>query len=222
MTTTIGGRLTHIRGSRSQAEFAQELGVHKNSLGNYERDSRTPDADFLRKIVEAGYNANWLITGEGPVMVGQPEVQPTEKDGLGDDFALVPYYDVEASAGNGRTVGGEAAIGNLAFRREWLRQKGLRNKDLSVIRVAGDSMYPTIRDGSWVLIDTNQAHVKSDGIYALLVDGDLVAKRLQVDLAGGGMYIRSDNPAYREQHLTADQANRLHIVGRVIWAGVEF
>lgn len=69
MTTTIGDRLAHIRGSRSQADFARELGVHKNSLGNYERGDRTPDANFLGKLINVGFNANWVITGEGPMLL---------------------------------------------------------------------------------------------------------------------------------------------------------
>ena len=35
----------------------------------------------------------------------------------------------------------------------------------------------------------------------------------------GGVFIRSDNPAYREQHLPADLAANLTVVGRAIWAG---
>ena len=45
-----------------------------------------------------------------------------------------------------------------------------------------------------------------------------MAKRLQSDFSGG-VYVRSDNPAYREQHLSADLAANLRIVGRAIWAG---
>ena len=67
MTTSIGDRLIQIRGHRSQAAFAKQIGVHKNTLGGYERGERTPDAEFLRKLMAAGYNANWVISGEGPM-----------------------------------------------------------------------------------------------------------------------------------------------------------
>lgn len=82
-------------------------------------------------------------------------------------------------------------------------------------------MAPTIREGSLVLVDTRKERPKEDGIYVLMVDGHLMAKRLQLDLASGGLYIRSDNPAYREQHLTKEQASHLYIIGRVVWAGGE-
>ena len=79
-------------------------------------------------------------------------------------------------------------------------------------------MAPTIRDGALALVDTSECVAVSDGVYVLQLDGHLMAKRLQSDFSGG-VYVRSDNPAYREQHLSADLAANLRIVGRAIWAG---
>ncbi|MDC8804257.1 helix-turn-helix transcriptional regulator [Halomonas pacifica] len=62
----VGHRLKLIRGELSQAAFADKVGVHKNTLGGYERGERSPDAEILRALVGLGYNANWVLTGEGP------------------------------------------------------------------------------------------------------------------------------------------------------------
>jgi len=61
-----GSRLVLIRGEKSQAAFGQKLGVHKNTLGHYERGTRELGADAMRSLVYMGWNANWLLTGEGP------------------------------------------------------------------------------------------------------------------------------------------------------------
>lgn len=61
-----GSRLIQIRGEKSQAQFAPKIGVHKNTLGHYERGTRELGADALRSLVYAGWNANWVLTGEGP------------------------------------------------------------------------------------------------------------------------------------------------------------
>lgn len=152
------------------------------------------------------------------------EAHPPYGSGIGAEFTLVPRYNVDAAAGAGQAVERESEIGKLAFRQDWLRQKGLQGSDLAVIRIKGDSMSPTIRDGSLALVDCRRQHEKpkTDGIYVIQMDGDLLAKRIQIDLAGeGGLYIKSDNPAYTEQRLDAAAADRLWIVGRVIWAGGE-
>jgi len=73
VTTKIGERLALIRGDRSQASFAAEIGIHKNSLGNYERGNRTPDSTVLEKLMQAGYNANWVISGEGSMLLATGE-----------------------------------------------------------------------------------------------------------------------------------------------------
>ena len=80
MTTTIGERITLIRGDKSQATFAKEIGTHKNTLGNYERGDRTPDLDFIQKLMQAGYNANWVISGIEPVLI--KEIKLSENNGL--------------------------------------------------------------------------------------------------------------------------------------------
>jgi len=62
----IGSRLQHIRGARSQEAMAKELAVHKNTYSRWERDEREPGTTELALLVEAGWNVNWLLTGEGP------------------------------------------------------------------------------------------------------------------------------------------------------------
>jgi transcriptional regulator with XRE-family HTH domain len=67
----IGQRLAHVRGVKSQADFAKELGIHKNTLGAYERIEREISATALARLVDIGWNANWLLTGEGPERMDQ-------------------------------------------------------------------------------------------------------------------------------------------------------
>lgn len=67
-----GSRLVHIRGDVSQALFGPKIGVHKNTLGHYERGTREVGADALRSLVYQGWNANWILTGEGAERLADP------------------------------------------------------------------------------------------------------------------------------------------------------
>lgn len=60
-----GARLAGVRGRESQAAFAARLGVHKNTLGKYERGEREIGAEALLALVRMGWNANWVLAGEG-------------------------------------------------------------------------------------------------------------------------------------------------------------
>jgi phage repressor protein C with HTH and peptisase S24 domain len=140
---------------------------------------------------------------------------------IGADFTMVPRYGVEASAGGGSIIERESEIGRIAFRNDWIKQKGFVAKDLVVIRITGDSMEPTIKDGALVLVDTRQENPKADGIYILQNDGHLQAKRIQIDFINTGVTILSDNPSYSPVPLDKNQVERLYIIGKVVWAGQE-
>lgn len=61
----IGRRIATIRGSGQQSAMAEWLGVHKNTYARWERGEREIAGEALAKLVEAGWDANWLLTGEG-------------------------------------------------------------------------------------------------------------------------------------------------------------
>ena len=64
--SAIGARLAHIRASASQRDHAAALGIPLRTYQNYERGEREPDLRVLLALLHAGWNANWLLTGEGP------------------------------------------------------------------------------------------------------------------------------------------------------------
>jgi transcriptional regulator with XRE-family HTH domain len=64
--STIGERLIRIRADSTQPEMAGRLGVHKNTYARWERDEAGIAADALVRLIERGWNANWVLTGEGP------------------------------------------------------------------------------------------------------------------------------------------------------------
>ena len=160
----------------------------------------------------------------GPKADAPPAVARTDAASArrGADFAAVPRLAVEASAGPGAMVQEEAARNRFAFDPAWLRglaAGGLAG--LSLIRVAGDSMAPTLEDGDDILVDRGDDATRlRDGIYVLRMDDILLVKRLLVQPADGRITIASDNPAYRD--LPDCDPAKIHVVGRVVWGGRRF
>jgi transcriptional regulator with XRE-family HTH domain len=69
---SIGKRLKIVRGKITQHDFAKLLSVHPNTVARYERDERSPDAEYLEKISkERGFNIQWITTGEGLMRKGE-------------------------------------------------------------------------------------------------------------------------------------------------------
>jgi len=144
---------------------------------------------------------------------------PTRLVGAGGEPRMhqVPRLDLGASAGAGAADGGEAMVSHMAFDHAWLKRLcGARAEDLSIIRVEGDSMAPTLHDGDEIMVDRSDAATRlRDGIYVLRRDDALVVKRLALDPVAGRVAIRSDNPDY-PRWSDCERAD-IAIVGRVVW-----
>lgn len=146
--------------------------------------------------------------------------------GLPEDSAaqfgeLVPVLRtaVRASAGPGALVEAESSRPYFGFDPAWLRLlTGSPASKLSVIRVEGDSMAPTLSAGDDILVDLADAADRlRDGIYVLRVDGALLVKRLAIHPVGRRVTVQSDNPAYSD--LPDCSLDEIECIGRVIWAG---
>lgn len=130
------------------------------------------------------------------------------------EWVNIPRLSVEASAGPGTLAADERAIGTFCFSNRWLREHGLDPQTLSSIRVEGDSMEPTLREGDEILVDRSPRPPR-EGIYVVRTGDALLVKRL-VTGKPGVLILLSDNPAYRPLELTPDE---VVIVGRVVWKG---
>lgn len=134
-------------------------------------------------------------------------------------LVAVRRLDLGASAGPGALPGEERSQGHIAFDPAWLRRVATSDpKLLSIIRVEGDSMAPTLNDGDDILVDgADGAERLRDGVYVLRADDALMVKRVALNPAGGALSVRSDNPAYPAWGDCAPSA--IVVVGRVVWAG---
>ena len=153
--------------------------------------------------------------GVSESVLGGPEREPGDTTGL----VTVMRSPVRASAGPGAIPGAEAAKPYFAFDESWLKAlTGASAGDLSMIRVEGDSMAPTLNDGDDILLDRGDAGDRlRDGIYVIRVDDALLVKRLAIHPLGRRVTVQSDNPAYPDWPDCG--LDDLHCIGRVIWAG---
>ncbi len=138
---------------------------------------------------------------------------PAAKAGL----RLIPKLSVGASAGPGAINDAEALAGKIGFDEKWLRKQGLEPSKLSLIRVDGDSMAPTLNNGDDIMVDNSAAATAlRDGIHVIRLDDVLMVKRLAKGPAGR-LSVLSDNPVYPDWPDV--DGGTVAIIGRVVWAG---
>lgn len=171
-----------------------------------------------RRLAEQDRARIAAYLGVSEAMLGGPASRvATPARSRGPGMILVPKLAIGASAGAGASIDGEPVEGEVAFDPKWLRDLGADARALSIIRVEGDSMAPTLNDGDDILVDGGDAASRMrDGIYVLRMDDVLMVKRV-ARAPQGRISVISDNPQYPSYPDLPMAAVRL--VGRVVWTG---
>lgn len=150
---------------------------------------------------------------------GVPESLLGGSEELPSELRKLPRLQVQASAGPGALENRETGVDCIGFSDQALRElAGGDSSQLSLLRVAGDSMEPTLSHGDDILVNRLDAGGRlRDGIYVLRMGEALHVKRLSTGPDRRRVTVLSDNVAYptwRDIDL-----RQLVVIGRVVWCG---
>lgn len=183
----------------TMADLGRKIQLSPTVINSWKTRGSIPRADIACKTAEAlNTTVEYLITGN----------ICTEISNSRNTF-LVPILNQELSAGHGDLLPEEDVIEGLLSLPIWLRKKYGNN--LGALHVHGDSMQPTLNDGDMVVCDS-LGWDKSDGIFAIRLNGNGYVKRLQV--VNGKVLIKSDNPNYETITEPLD-SNAMNVIGKV-------
>jgi len=205
----IAERLRFLRETLgvTQEEFGKKIGRTKGAISAYEKGERKPDKTTLM-LIEKVFNVNpqWLEKGYGEIFLSK--------------YIPVEYYeDFSLSAGYG--IGNEdSAKMILQVSEDFVRERlgKLRVDGLISFPILGNSMHPTIPDGSiGIFIDYKKEGFLLDGeIYAFRIDDTFYVKRIFKDPKNKKLKFVSDNDKYETFLLEESELDRLFIIGRYL------
>lgn len=201
----------------NQSALARAIDMQPGSFTKYARGARRPGAPVLKRLTRLGVNVNWLLTGEGPMLVtgedkdasGKETLRPAEDvDRNSDDlqegaseYHPVPLVQVRVGADGG-------VVFDEVGAPEWLSKTFIRDRydvepaRLRGFRIACNFMAETIRPGDRVrgaLLPSDCAleTVCSDGhVYLILEPRGVLVTRLQVN--EDRIVLVGDNPALND------------------------
>lgn len=219
--------MPHSMADRLKARCRQ-LGLNARQVAELARVNRSFVYDIMRGRSENPNLArldqvarvlrverDWLLHGLGGV-----EGEPPLLEHPDQAFVAIASVEVRASMGGGNVVEDEVRHGEpYHFRRAWVRDAlGTAPEHLRILRVEGDSMEPTLRDGDVVLVDLTRKAPTPPGVFVLFDGIGLVAKRLEhvPNSDPPTLRILSDNTRYGVYERTAEEVN---LIGRVRWLG---
>lgn len=224
-------RLKDIIGENSARSFANRADLSQTVIRRYLENDSTPNIDRLIAIAKVGgVTVQWLATGQGPkfqqdldsllkqepTSAASQQVAPQQSnEDFLSEFALVPGYNIQVSAGFG-SEGSDTAepTRHLAFRKRWLKYRGFCAKDLVIVWAKGDSMEPAISNNNSLLINTAQKQLSDGHIYVLRSDNQLWVKRVQV--RPNSCVLLSDNPQYPPFEVAMTELQNFEVIGQVV------
>ncbi len=214
--SSFSDRLIVLKGEMSESAFAQKCKMPLSSMRKYFSGSLPSIDKAVQIAMENGVSISWLATGQEDASYIR---EITRNYGLDEkfleEFALIPGYRVQVSAGHGALVQGEMEpCRHLAFRRKWLKWRGFAEKDLAVVWSKGDSMEPTIGNNDTLVVHLGRTRPVDGHIYVVRNDDQLWVKRLQV-LPHAWLLI-SDNPLYKEIEVQKDEQHTFEVIGQVV------
>lgn len=181
-----------------------------------DKKARPPLWPVARLTKAANRSLDWLVGNAAAAASGHPAPLIANHDG--EDVVMLPRLAVIASAGPGIENPFPETIDQLPFPRRWLIELSVPENAAYLLDIEGDSMEPTIRDGSICLLDTRFHAPRIEGIYALIDGKDVRIKRIGRGWEGKIVLI-SDNERYESETLAAPEAEALRIAGKIVWAG---
>lgn len=220
----IGSRLKQLREfmGDSQDTFAKKLGISLKAYWNYENDERSMPSEMLYNIIRLyGINTNWLLTGDGEMLLSRYNVLESIASGEQKCFCynLPVRGEVEASCGFGVTVYNEEQTATYSVSKKFIDDLKINPKTSEIIFARGDSMESTIYGGDSVLVDRSKTDIQDGVIYCINLDGQIMIKRLQ-KIARDIVGLISDNPKYKTREIDLKQdSDTFKIIGEVRWWG---
>jgi phage repressor protein C with HTH and peptisase S24 domain len=193
--------------------------VSRRTLTEWANDKTEPRASSLSEIASiTDVSLNWLINGGTSALDVTGE--QARKEGAASTAAafirLPAFGGVLAAAGMSSIPADELANGVMSFDPRFLRDQGAVPEKCSVIWAKGDSMTPTIPDGSALIVDQSQTEIANGCIMVIGVEDDLLVKRIRRRL-DGLIELISDNAAYAPETLGPAALQQLRVIGRVVY-----
>lgn len=189
----------------TRVEAGEIADITPEHLASYIAGRASPRFEAIARLAGAkNVSLDWLATGAGARFTGE-----AESDGF---VAITVLADTGA-----RFDDGEAAADEVLFSRAWLRAT-IRVPDaaLRLVIHRGNSNAPVIQDGDAMLVDTTMRVIIDDGLYVFPRDGKFQAKFVET-FVDGRVALKSRNPDYGMQTLSAEEAGKLPVIGRVRW-----
>ena len=187
-------------------DIAEEIGMSPANYSNMKKKRNLPLVNITDYCAIKKVSISWILYGQSSQMLA---------DNTGDILKIPYLKEINGSAGGGAFNDDNIDITYFSLDRTYTDMLGIKEKDkIEAIKVVGDSMEDTLKDGAIILIDRNKTDIAGGGLFVVNTPNGVSVKRLMMNPVSG-IDLISDNKIYLPQTVVADEVT---VIGKVIGA----
>lgn len=184
----------------SPSQMIEKCGQNKSALTYWKKTGAVPNSKILSAMADYfGVTVDFLLNGN--------------ENGINivDDFVSFPVIG-EVAAGYDHIAVEDWAGDTVNIPRSYL--KGRKQDEFFVLRVIGDSMYPTYMDGDKVLVLRQSTLNHSGQVGVVLYEGDTgTLKRVEYVTGEDWMKLVPINPNYPPVRIENAELEKCRVIG---------
>lgn len=233
VSSRIAQRLKEL--NLKPTNLAADIGASRGTVSMWLSGATNPTGERLIKTARCLQTTpEWILTGK------HPSENNVQTNGVrvanvtagvsrlpSPNSVKIPVYrEVKAACGNGNEICLEDVSEYLDIDPKLLKLLGIQTnpEHLKIIFSDEYSMWPTIAPETPLFIDVQDhdpSRLRSGKVYVFTHNYQLRMKRVFVNF-DGSVRFSSDNPdknEYPDEVVTAEQAQGINLIGRLVWFG---
>ena len=200
------------------AQYSEQAQIHINSQSNYENSKREPSIDYLINFCSSLGISFWQIIYRRVELSSAPsgykqyimrEIEPFYPHLVANSKNQPAPKEAEPQQSNSTNKGVVDACYDFLVK---LRD----NPNIEVFNQKGNSMVPTVNEGSQLFVDTQLKQLTEGEIFVFELQNAYSAKRVQL-LPNDGVMLVSDNASFHPVSLNKQEVSELKILGKLLY-----
>ena len=207
-------------------KLSKKVGVSHVAVGQWLKgESINIKGATALKVADAlGVNAEWLLTGLGPMRGSGVTVIPTNKT-PNQNYVVIPLHKLKCITQEDNTMISFEAISGPSevYTKDFFDLFKADPKHCFRCRIENDNMEPVLKENDIVLINSSDKDIRSNKLYAISNQGQFEVYRIIKQL-DGKLILKSENKNYSDISTTKEEleSNNIFIVGKVLVGTVFF
>ena len=209
-------RIRAVTQTRTQQELADLLGISQSSIADAKRRESIPPDWVLTLFTKLGVNPDWLLQGAGPMYLRTDQGYIASDHNPTIPAHMLSEYAPPAVIPLHSTYLPLVITGRLAV------PKHLAFKDCMAFRVESDVLFPSIRHGSFVGVNTAQRRPVDGEVYAIVWKDFLIFRKFKIAVGADTQLCTLNEMGGEDSDVLPVEEVKNLIWGRLAWVIQEF